>query len=89
MLVSKVDTNIEEAKKKKWCSKSNASFFNFLIFLFFMLDHNVRGRSITFTVRPEKKTTFLLQQGNARPGTILQTVEYTANLGWTVLTHLL
>lgn len=54
-----------------------------------MLDHNVRGRSITFTVRPEKKTTFLLQQGNARPGTILQTVEYTANLGWTVLTHLL
>ena len=38
-------------------------------------------------VRPEKKTTFLLQNDNARPHTSLKTVEHFANLGWTVLTH--
>jgi len=38
-------------------------------------------------VRPEKKTTFLLQHDSARPHTSLKTVEHTANLGWTVLTH--
>ena len=36
-------------------------------------------------VRPEKKTTFLLQNDNARPHTSLKTVEHIANLGWTVL----
>jgi hypothetical protein len=32
-------------------------------------------------VRPEKKTTFLLQYDNARPHTSLKTVEHIANLG--------
>jgi len=35
----------------------------------------------------EKKTTFLLQHGNARPHTSLKTVEHTVNLGWTVIPH--
>jgi len=38
-------------------------------------------------VRPEKKTTFLLQHDNTRPHTSLKTVEHTANLRWTVLPH--
>jgi len=38
-------------------------------------------------VRPEKKTTFLLQHDNARPHTSFKTVEHTVNLGWTVLPH--
>jgi len=38
-------------------------------------------------VRPEKKTTFLLQHDNARPHTSLKTVEHTVNLGWTVIPH--
>jgi len=37
-------------------------------------------------VRPEKKTTFLLQH-DARPHTSLKTVEHIASLGWTVLPH--
>jgi len=32
-------------------------------------------------VKPEKKTTFLLQHDNARPNTSLKTVEHIANLG--------
>ena len=39
------------------------------------------------TVRPQKKTTFLLQHDNARPHTSLKTVEHIVNLGWTVVTH--
>ena len=38
-------------------------------------------------VRPEKKTTFLLQHDNSRPHTSLKTVEHIANLGRTVLPH--
>jgi len=38
-------------------------------------------------VRPEKKTTLLLQHDNARPHTSLKTVEHTVNLGWTVVPH--
>jgi len=39
------------------------------------------------TVRPEKKTTFLLQHNIARPHTSLKTVEHIISLGWTVITH--
>jgi len=40
------------------------------------------------TVRPDKKTTFLLQHNNSRPHTSLKTVERIANLDyWTVLPH--
>ena len=38
-------------------------------------------------VRPEKKTTFLLQHNNARPHTNLKTVEHIFNLGRTVVPH--
>ena len=38
-------------------------------------------------VRPERKTTFLLQHDNTRLHTSLKTVEHVANLGWTVLPH--
>ena len=38
-------------------------------------------------VRPEKKTTFLLQHDKARPHTSLKTVEHTVNLCWTVTPH--
>ena len=38
-------------------------------------------------VRPEKKTTFLLQHDNAKPHTSLKTVEHIVNLGWTVIPH--
>ena len=38
-------------------------------------------------VRPEKKTTFLLQHNNARPHTNLKTVEHIVDLGWTVVPH--
>jgi len=41
----------------------------------------------TSRVMPEKKTTFLLQHNNARPHTSLKTMEHTANLDWTVLSH--
>ena len=36
-------------------------------------------------VRPEKRTTFLLQHDNTRPHTSLKTVEHIVKLGWTVL----
>ena len=38
-------------------------------------------------VRPEKKTTFPLQQDNASPHTSLKTVEHIVILGWTVVPH--
>ena len=38
-------------------------------------------------VRPEKKTTFLLQHDNAKPHTSLKTAEHIVNLGWTVAPH--
>ena len=38
-------------------------------------------------VRPEKKTTFLLQHDIARPHTSLKTVEHIVNRGWTVVPH--
>jgi histone-lysine N-methyltransferase SETMAR len=38
-------------------------------------------------VRPEKKTTFLLQHDNARLHTSLKTMEKVARLGWTALPH--
>jgi len=41
----------------------------------------------TSRVRPEKKTTFLLQHNNARPHTSLKTVEHIVKLGWTVVPH--
>jgi len=39
------------------------------------------------TSRSEKKTTFQLKYCNTRPHTSLKTVEYIANLRWTVLPH--
>jgi len=41
----------------------------------------------TSRVRPEKKTTFILQLNNGRRQTSLNTVEHVASLGWTVLPH--
>ena len=38
-------------------------------------------------VRPEKKTTFLLQHDNARSHANLKTMEHIVKLGWTVLPH--
>ena len=38
-------------------------------------------------VRPEKKTTFLLQHDTARPHINLKTVECIVNLGWTVVPY--
>jgi histone-lysine N-methyltransferase SETMAR len=38
-------------------------------------------------VRPEKKTTFILQHGNTRLHTSLKTMEHIVNLGWTVVSH--
>ena len=38
-------------------------------------------------IRPEKKSTFLLQHNNARPHTSLKTMENIVNLGWTVILH--
>jgi hypothetical protein len=38
-------------------------------------------------VRPEKKTTFLMQHDNARPHTSLRTMGHVAQFGWTVLPH--
>ena len=40
-------------------------------------------------VRPEKKTTFLLQLNNTRFHTSVKTIEHTAHLGWTILPHAL
>ena len=41
----------------------------------------------TSRVRPEKKTTFLLQHDNIRHRTCLKTMEHIANLCWTVQPH--
>jgi len=38
-------------------------------------------------VRPEKKTTFLLQYDNTRPHTSLKTVEHIVKLAWAVVPH--
>jgi histone-lysine N-methyltransferase SETMAR len=38
-------------------------------------------------VRPEKKTTFLLQHDNPRPHTSFKTVERIVNLGWIIIPH--
>jgi hypothetical protein len=38
-------------------------------------------------VRPEKKTTFLLQHDNTRPHTRVNAMEHAAKFGWTVLPH--
>jgi len=41
-------------------------------------------------VRPEKMTTFFLKHSNASPKPVsLKIMKHTANLGWTVLSHLL
>jgi len=42
---------------------------------------------LEFPVRPEKKTTFLLQYDNARPHTSLKTMEHIVRLAWTVIPH--
>jgi len=39
----------------------------------------------TARVRPEEKTTFLLQHKNAGPNPSLKIVEHTVSLGWSVL----
>jgi len=38
-------------------------------------------------VRPEKKTSFLLQHNNARPHISLKTMKHIVKLGWTVVPH--
>ena len=46
-----------------------------------------KPKAQTSRVRPEKKTTFLLQHSNARPHTSLKIMEHTTNLGRTVLSN--
>jgi len=58
------------------CSKSSASWH-----------HNIKLRAQTSRVSPGKKTVFLLQHDNARPHTILKTMEHISNLGWTVVLY--
>ena len=41
----------------------------------------------TFGIKPEKKTTLLLQHNSARPHTSLRTMGNVSILGWTVLQH--
>jgi hypothetical protein len=44
----------------------------------------IKLRAWICRVRPEKKTTFLLQHDNARHHTSLKTMEHVAKFGWTV-----
>ena len=53
--------------------------------LYIIMLTNLKAR--TSRIRPEKKTTFLLQHDNSLFHMNMKTIKYIASLGWTILPH--